>query len=379
MKIKNITNQNNRKKGSTFVFVLFFVVIFLALTSFAVDGTITFTNRLKLQNITEQAALAGASMFNCINSTNTDPYIIGKVEDSAEQTFYYLQQDGLKSATLTVNATSGTVSVTSEYLSPPFFLAFLGVTGIKLEAKAMAKSEPLTVTANYTGINWLTKSAAYLSDILSKDVNLNDTAILAPIGGFDSKSYDSLSSSPIFSRISAGEATSNKTGLNLGPGGFITIKLPVPIVNKTGDDLLIEEVGDALEGYMVFAGIDKDPANPYVNSASTGGGVAWVNITSSGTSKYPSLGDNAHQTANTQLLTNIQDKFYGSGYFDIGKCNLSMVKYIRIVDDNQETAFVKNNSNGVYYKVMIYGEASTGTPGADIGLIQVLNHVKLIR
>lgn len=377
MIIKNISFKKKKKQGSTFVFVLFFLVIFLAFTSFAVDGTITFANRMKLQNITEQAALAGASQYTCINSTSTDPYIISQVENSAKQTFYYLQQDGLRSATYTVNAASGQVYVTSEYLSPPLFLAFLGVTGIKLEAKATAKSESLTITANYSGINWLTSKAAYLSDILSKDLNLNDTAILKPIGDFSSNSYDTASGSVIFSRISSGIADSNKTGLNLGPGGFVTIKLPVPIIDKTGDDLLIEEVGDALEGYMVFAGIDKDPANPYVNSENTGGGVTWVNITGSGTSKYTALGGSALQTTNTQLPSNIQNKFYGSGYFDIGKCNLSMVKYIRIVDDNQESAFIKNTSNGSYYKTMIYGEASTATSGADIGFVQVLNHVKL--
>ena len=43
-------------------------------------------------------------------------------------------------------------------------------------------------------------------------------------------------------------------GLSLGPGGYVTIRLPVPIVNKEGYDLYIREAGAAKDGYMVFAG-----------------------------------------------------------------------------------------------------------------------------
>ncbi len=357
MKIKN----KHKKTGSTLIFVIFFLIIFLAFAAFAVDGTITLTNRAKLQSITEETALAAASEISQANLI-------------AQTTFNYLKQDGLKTATVNVVTSSNRVNITSQYLSQPFFLAFLGVSGINLEAKSAAVSEPLPITANYTGINWLTSSAAYLSDILSEDVNLNDTAILTPIGNFASKSFDETSSGIIFNRISSGDSSP----LHLGPGGFITIKLPAPIINKTGNDLYIKESGDAIEGYMVFAGIDKDPSKPYVNASNPGGGISWINISSSGTSEYSALGSNAHQSANTKLSTNIQSKFYGSGYFDIGKSNLSMAKYIRIIDDNHESAFYKNASTGNYYKAKIFGEASTSTPGADIGSVQVLNYVRLV-
>ena len=54
-----------------------------------------------------------------------------------------------------------------------------------------------------------------------------------------------------------------------------------------------------------------------------------------------------------------------------------MAKYIRIVDDNQESAFV-TSGDGKYYKAMLYGESSTATAGADIDYVKVLNHVKLV-
>lgn len=372
---KKSNTNNKRHKASTITFIIFFIVVFLALSAFAVDGTMTFTNRMKLQNITEETALMAASEFNYSNSASSSD-LYSQVYATAQNIFYYLKQDGLQYATmnLAIDPDSRKVSITTTFVSQPFFLSFLGVSGVNLTAKAGAISEALPVTANYSGINWLTASAAYLSDILSKDVNLNDTAIMTPLGKTPSASYDSTTGFVMFSNIS-----SSTTPLSLGPGGFITIKLPAPITDKTGYDLYIKECGEALEGYMVFAGIDNNPNKPYVNSSNTGDGISWINITSTGTSEYSALDSSALQTANTQLPTNIQDKIYGSAYFDISKKNLSMVKYIRIVDDNQESAFYKDSTTGNYYKAMIYGEASTNTAGADIGSVQVLNHVYLVK
>lgn len=372
-----LINEKNIKKNtchnaSTLTFISFFIIVFLALAAFAVDGTITFVNRMKLQNITEQTALIAASEFTYSNNaSNADVY--SQVYSTAQTTFNYLKQDSLEYATINISVDPGSrkVSLVTTYKSQPYFLSFLGVSGINLTAKAGALSEPLPVTANYTGINWLTASAAYLSDILSKDVNLNDTAIMMPLGNAPSASYDTTSGFVMFSNIN-----SSTKPLSLGPGGFITIKLPAPIIDKEGDDLYIQECGGAVEGYMVFAGIDNDPSKPYVNSSNTGSGISWVNITNTGTSVDSQLDSSALQTTNTQLPTNIQDKIYGSAYFNIAKKNLAMVKYIRIIDDNQESAYYKK-SDGTYTKIMIYGEASTNTAGADIGSVQVLNHVYL--
>lgn len=363
-----------KKNASATLYIIFFLIIFLAFAAFAVDGTIVLTQRVKLQNATEMTALAAASEFNyTIEPAPAD--VVAMVTNEAASTFNLLKKDKLQTAHINVNVDSvaNEVTIRANMVAEPLFLRFLGVSGINLEAKACAKSEPLSVTANYSGINWLTAKAAYLSDIISKSPNMNNTAILLPLGNFPSASYDTITNFVNFGLLIA----EDNQPLSLGPGGFITIKLPAPIIDKPGPDLFIKETG-SLEGYMVFAGLDKNPDNPYVDADNPNDGIVWKNISCSGTSEDTALGNDAHQIAVTQLPTSIQDKFYGSGYFDLGaSCvdGISMAKYIRIVDDNSESAFV--NYNGSYYKSMLYGEASTATSGADIDVIKILNHVKL--
>ncbi len=368
----------SKKSASATVYIIFFIVIFLALTTFAVDGAIVLTNRVKLQNLTESTALAAAAEFN-YSSTASAADIRQKVSDTANETFELLNKDGLQVAMINVDVsdTSNKVLIKTSMVSRPFFLAFLGVSGINLEAKACAVSEILPISANYSGINWLSAGAAYLSDILSKDLNLNDTAILIPLGDFASASYDLAAGYVNFGLIES----QDDNPLSLGPGGFITIKLPAPIVDKPGADLFIKETG-SLEGYFVFAGLDNNPANPYVHSNQPGDGIAWLNISCSGTPEKADSGNliGAYTAATESATLGNQDKFYGSGYFDIGaSCvdGISMAKYIRIVDDNNESAFVTSDAS-TYYKTMLYGEASSTTSGADIDAVSVLNHVKLI-
>lgn len=400
--VLNKINITNNKKGSTIVYIIFFLVVFLAMSAFAVDGTLVFTDRIKLQGITEMTALAAASEFTYDLDASASE-IDSRVRETATSVFGKLKQDSLKYAQIvnasginTKNDTDGKdddiqistdskkVLIKTDFISKPFFLSFLGVSGIKLEAQACARSESLVITANYNGINWVTRSAAYLSDILSNvdassTKDYKDTAILFSLGGFKTASFSSDTDSVDFSLIST---NSNDKGLSLGPGGFVTIKLPAPIVDKEGPDLYIKEIKDAKEGYMVFAGLDNDPKNPYVSSENVGGKIYWKNISCSGVSAENNSSSNSnpwiYNVSTTGTLGN-QDKFYGSGYFDLGdSCTggLSMAKYIRIVDDNAEDGFVYNNN--AYQKVMLYGEASTGTAGADISAVKLLNHVKLI-
>lgn len=386
----------NKKSASTTLYIIFFLVIFLAFAAFAVDGAIILTQRAKLQNITEMTALVAASEFNFKlnpdNDVNINNQIITQVTDTANNTFNLLKNDSLQTANININADADAneVKITTNIIALPLFLRFLGVSGINLEAKACAQSEPLDIKPNYTGINWLSAKAAYLSDILSKSPNMNNTAILLPLGNFPSASYDLATSFVNFSLIIA----EDHQPLSLGPGGFITIKLPAPIVDKPGQDLFIKEADsakcqndpkctNALEGYMVFAGLDKDPNNPYVDPDNVNGDILWVNISCSGTPEKPDAnGLLKTYNAPTYNLGN-QDKFYGSGYFDIGaSCigpgGISMAKYIRIVDDNSESALVTTDQNN-YYKAMLYGEASTATAGVDIDAVRILNHVKLIK
>lgn len=386
-----------QKKASSTIYIIIFILILLAFLAFAVDGTIILTYRARLQNAVEMTALTAASEFYTPLYA-TAPQIEDQVRRTATSTFMLLKKDSLQNANLVnkdgndndinlndgidsdveVKSSPNKVLISAEMIAQPFFLSFLGVEGIKLEAKACAESDELSVSAYYQGINWLTVSAAYLSDILSEDTNLHDTAILKPLGNFNSASYKSGIAD--FGLI---EGDVNKP-LSLGPGGFITIKLPAPIINKPGPDLSIKETGDALEGYFVFIGLDNNPNNPYVQYSKPGDGITWVNISCSGVSdeQDPANIVGAYDTA---TAIGPEKKFYGSGKFDIGDdCitgtanDISMAKYLRIVDDNQESAFVKA-TDGNFYKTMIYGEASTATSGADIYEVKVLNYIKLVQ
>lgn len=362
-----------KKKASSTLYFVFFFIIFLAFCAFAVDGAIVLTNRAKLQNITEAAALAAAEEFN----SDSDPKTVSMAEQAAvdsvaQGTFGLLQQDSLETAKIVgVNIQPGSMSVTvtTNMISQPFFLAFLGVTGINLDAKAIAKSEPVSIWGTSgPGVHWATKKATYSADAI-----VNDSVILQSLN-------TNVNSSIVSGKADWGLINSDDgKPLSLGPSGFITIKLPVPILDKPGDDLEIDEIGKALEGYMVFAGLDVNPEKPYLDYTDTGDDIKWVNITCTGRSTVASGPSPANGAASTNM--GAQDKFYGSGYFDIGKnCSgyntpVSMIKYIRIIDDNSESAYV--NSNGAYHQTMLYGEASTTTPGADIDAVKVLNYVHL--
>lgn len=371
----------NKKRASSAIYTIFFFTIFLIFCALAVDGTIVFANRARLQSATETAALTGASEF--VNSPNN----IVNITASATDAFNLIKYKGLSNATTTisVDTTKKQVLVVSRSVSQPFFLSFLGVNGINIEARACAVSEELPVTAIYPNINWLTSRASYTSDILSKDLNLFDTAILLPLGGFPSASYQSN----VVDWELINKTTVNQP-LSLGPGGFVTIKLPAPIINKPGPDLFIKEIGNtknsyegSLEGYMVFAGLDVNPAKPYWYYDSPGDGINWVNISCAGKPEHEGANFTkveAVQLANGANVAGDKSKFYGSGSFDLNDAcigNISMVKYIRIIDDNSESAFVTND--GIqYYKAMMLGEASTDTAGADIDYVSVLNHVRLM-
>lgn len=395
-----IKKQNNRKnikkRASTIVFVIFFFFMFLVFAAFGVDGTIVLANRAELQYTTEQAALAGAAAFT-YSTTASDADRRTAATQAANSAFNLLNKGSLRSATINITfpatASWRRIHVNTTMVSQPFFLSFFGITGINLNADAYAASEPLAASANYgTSVNWITQSASYLSDILSRTTNYHDTIILRPLGSTTtvntSASYNTATATvPMFSLINSADGRP----LSLGPGGFISMKLPAPIIDKPGPDLYIREVGTALEGYMVFAGIDINPYAPYVDANNIGAGISWVNISCSAT---PEVTDSngyltVYSAATNSTATGTQRKFYGSAYYDIsnscitGTANgISMVKYIRIIDDNQETAIVSlpgvATNPRSFYKTILYGESSTSTAGADIDQVLVLNHVRLM-
>lgn len=372
--------MKNRKKASSIVYIVFFLIFFIAMAAFAVDSIITYTNREKLQSATEIAALNAASSFNDASFNITSV---------AQSTFKLLQYGELKNMTLTnpqmfdvktftSDPTKKMVLINSKTISKPFFLSFLGVKGINIKAKVCAVSEQMPIKQSYGGnVIWLSSNARYEGDIVSlanpavtvppTSPNYNDTAILPPLGNpTGSASYPGGSSAADYSLINLDAALPLKP-LSLGPGGFITIKLPAPLTDKPGNDLYIKEVGDAQEGYMVYAGLDNDPKDaPYIDHNRQGSGLKWINISCS------AKPDGA-------AALNETTKIYGSANFDLGAAclntatsSIGMAKYIRIIDDNNENAYYGST------KYNIYGEASTATAGADIDYVLLLNHVRLI-
>jgi len=351
-----------KRNANAVVYLIFFLTLFLAFCAFAIDATIVFTTRAKLQGATEEAALVAASDFNS-STTVTE----SDIEAMALGTFNLLKVADLKPATITVDVKLGgkKVLVTTQTLSPTFFLSFLGVSSIKLQAEALAISEKLPVTAKYNSINWITAAASYQTDIISKwPDTTHDTEIRNSIN-YPSASIDQTSGIPIYKLLDSASIGP----LSLGPGGSVTIKLPAPIIDKPGPDLSVVEAGAAAEGYLVFAGLDVDPTQPYVDYTKTGAGIHWKNITCSG---VPLNQISSGKLGAYSLGSDI--KFYGSANFDLGApcVGLSMAKYIRIIDDNDESAFVGDSA------VMLYGESSTPTAGADIDSVTVLNHVRLL-
>lgn len=369
-----------RKNASSMIYLIFFFVMFLAFCAFAVDGTIIFAQRARLQNATEAAALAGASAFK-YQGTST----IAEVQTKAAEAFKMWEYNDLENAgapNVQVNIDKKMVMVTTRMIAQPFFLAFLGTSGIELNAMSAAKSEELKIKSKYPGINWVSAAMVYRRDIIMSDKDeLYDTAVLKPVGQNSRSASLDASDKPKLSLID----DKDDRPLSLAPAGRLIVKLPAPIVDKKGPDIMVKEYGEALDGYFVFVGLDNDPAatrdaskttGPYINYKKHGSNVKWTNISCSG--DYDT-GLPPYQIY-VQGVGN-QVKFYGPAYFDIGdSCigkKISMAKYLAIVDDNDESAFVE--SNGSYFPAMLYGESSQPTSGVDLDYISVLNHVILIK
>jgi len=175
------------------------------------------------------------------------------------------------------------------------------------------------------------------------------------------------------------------------------------IYDGKGFDFIIYERGHA-EGYFVYAGVDADPTNPYISAANPGGGIQWVNISCTGIPLYVKSGFiDAYKTTVTVNGSSTTDyKFYGSGIFDLGmKCSdggtefydgtdstdaprIKNVKYLKIIDDNVEDGFLIQPKFGMEASqpaaipMLIPGEHSSFTPGADIDAIEILHHSRLI-
>lgn len=379
--VNNPKNKYKKRQGVSVIVVVLSIFTLLGFAGLAIDLSVILNVRVELQKATEAAALAGASVYEAesdqANTTNV-----------AYNTFGSFQTNLLKNATITkleFHAPSGStpvnaLRVSSSINTRTYFFALLGVEYVNLQARSAAVNTMYYLSTNaptYPTIGSLINAI------------IDDSNIVDPLGSTrnTSKSYDKAT---IYYDNIIG-LPDTKT-LSLGAGGYITMRLPKPMIDKEGPDLYIKESGNR-EGYFVFAGIDNNFNSPYYNSSNPGDGIKWVNISCTG---IPENGDTtgnigAYRTSVFYQSGTIElTKFYGSGYFNLGaactndpqnyNANIKKATYLKIIDDNTEDGFI-DPGNGTQPKgvpTLLLGDSSSATPGADIDAVGVMHHARLI-
>jgi len=424
------------RKGASLIILIFSLFAILGLSALVVDLGVILNQRYELQKAVESAALIAAAEYEVYftdrevagderlglpyDTKITDP-ATGVVSVQYRALKEYNQMLGLGTVdavpTITFNHNSRAVMVEANASARTYFIALLGINKVEFNARAAAVAIPAYLSSRYprpTG-----SIIQGVNTAADPGPDYSDTEIREPLGG--DTSGEIIPTGTVYninSDINNIYGPRDARSVSLGPGGHITIKLPQTIYDGKGADFVIYETGHA-EGYFVFAGIDVDPANPYIDAketpdpdASGNELIRWINISCTGIPLYAKLDDSeligAHRT---QVLINggIVDeyKFYGSGYFDLGiRCDnavdgtiydgtdptnsyqIKNIKYLKIIDDNIEDGFLlqPHMSDGApteYYHprgmpMVIPGEHSSMTPGADIDAVEILHHSRLI-
>ncbi|MDD3149417.1 MAG: Tad domain-containing protein [Candidatus Gastranaerophilales bacterium] len=371
-----------RKSGVSLIIVLFGIVAIFAFCSFVVDVAMIMNARAELQKAVETSALVGASSItgelymeeatlddNIVQSTfntikNANPIIKNAVMNVGDSTYFEK------------NLTSRAVKIFAELDADTYFAKFIGISKIKIQAHAAAINTPFYLDPDFPK-DFFTGS---LIDDTEGDAKIQDA-----VGD-----NDNLSTSNELTIKNSGEnlyGFPDNKAVSLGSGGYITIRLPVPIVDGDGADLYIKELGN-LEGYFVFAGIDNNVNNPYISETFPGDGIQWINISCAGTPINVSASDVGAYRVIVDFTdgSSEETKFYGSGYFDLGAtcsndpnnydASIKSAKYLKIIDDNEEDGFMAKDPT---YPVLLLGEHSSITPGADIDAVGILHHSRLIK
>ena len=401
---------NKKRKGVSVILLMFSLIAIFSLAGLIVDLGILLNTRYEFQKLLETSALAAVADYNAYEGTGADlnkimyPPVanistnVNSIVNNNLNAFIASNSFLLISKNITPEITFGTtiqsrysraIKITATADVKTYFLTLIGIRSIKILGSAAAMNVPVYLkNGNILNGTWPgTVPPSY-----------KDTDIRNPAGGASSiKSLNGENYTlPAITNINA--TFSNIYGfpegrvLSLGPGGYITIKLPATLVDGRGFDLQIITRGTAT-GYFVFAGNDTNPANPYVSATSPGGGIAWVNISCTGTP----VGNSTNGTVGSYNQTctalpvgqQVQPKFYGSGYFDIGaSCssgyagNVHTAKYLKIIDDNLEDGFILNDpevyANMTAIPSYFAGQNSSYTPGVSIDAIAVEHHPRLI-
>ena len=418
-----------KRKGASIIILAFSLIAILGLSSLVVDLGMILNRRYELQKAVESAALISASEYELYESdqdtagdfrlrfppdakiNNSTTGVAGINYKKLKDTNQFLQY-GTDTVNISFDKDSRAVKVEATATVHTYIISILGIKKIKIYAKAAAVNVPVYLSRLFPKPNGSILSGE--NDLAVPGPDYKDTEIHDPLG-----SDTTGGAHPTGTAYNRNNKFDNIYGppdsksLSLGPGGFITIKLPATIYDGKGADFIIYERGNA-EGYFVFAGIDVNPANPYIDAANPGGGIKWINVSCTGIPLYAKMDDDEtigsyRTTVSVNGSSYTVYKFYGSGLFDLGdRCDsltdgaiydptqvttapsIKNVKYLKIIDDNMEDGFflqprlnftnhpnsTTNTEHGI--PMIMPGEHSTFTPGADIDAIAILHHSRLI-
>lgn len=409
-KYNRFYNIKKRKPGVSIILLVFSLLTLLGLSALVVDLGIILNQRYEMQKAVESAALLAASEYELYyykpasGSSGFTLPAAAKITDSnsgiAAQHYQVLKnlnqvlyQGKEQSLTVTLKKYSKAVRVEADFNVPTYFIGMLGVTSVQIQAKAAAVAAPVFLSSRFPK-----PGGSIVNGEKTTSPVYKDTHIRAPLAGTlgDAKTNNL---NYLFNNI---YGKPDGKALSLGPGGFITIRLPEMVFDGKGFDFIIYERGHA-EGYFVYAGVDTDPSNPYLSAQNPGGGINWINVSCTGVPLYvkPNETIGAYKTTVTVNGSSKTDyKFYGSGMFDLGmNCGNSIyngsstaagvpriknVKYLKIIDDNAEDGFFiqpkfkLGGSQPSAIPMLIPGEHSSLTPGADIDAVEILHHSRLI-
>lgn len=305
-----------KKQGVSLIVIIFSTLAILGFAGLVVDLGIIVTSQNELQKIAESCSLIGSSTITAtVDSGGTVGYSANSTMINSEiQNAFNREVSGnsfLSSAVLQpvqIKQNSGAVRVTVTANESAYFTRLLGLSSFRMVAQGAAQNSPIYLNQNFPRMAPPNPSGSVISTAA-------DTNIVSPMGpnGNHMNSITNIYGAP------------NSMPVCLGPAGYVTIRVPAPLEDKTGEDIFVRTFGN-YKGYFLFAGVDTDPASPYINSTSPGSGIMWVNISCTGVSaETNNTSGNLAPYATGVVFNNgsnqlvVKPKFYGSGYFDMGR------------------------------------------------------------
>lgn len=373
-----------KRKGVSLVIFSLGAITIVLFASFVIDLGIVINAQNEFQKVLDSSVLVGASNLEPITDNGITKINTTIAINAAKETYTTMinslnLQNANSNPTITVLASSKAIKIESDIKVDTFFIKLAGISSIEVQGQSAAMSAPVYLS------NKLPQGLVDGSVISGTQ---GDTDIRLPVG--DNKNINDDTAMII--------GSPDNKALALGPGGYVTIKLPAALIDTSGADLYIRTLGN-IKGYFVFAGNDIDPNNPYENEAMPGSGIKWTNISCVGVSANA---DNAGAAGAyyTDVIynetTTNEAKFYGSGYYDLAsKCsvnpygvipydgtglntatgNVKSAKYLKIIDDNVEDGFISEYNKK---PVLLIGDHSSITPGVNIDSLALLHHPRLI-